>query len=234
MALFYCEEISDESFQLSVAESKHCIKVLRHKKGDLIQVIDGLGQWKEGQITQDNSSKVICKTINSKHFTRQKSHYIHVALSPTKNMDRIEWFVEKACELDIDEISFIFCKHSERKILKIERLHKKAISALKQSGGYHKTIINEPIALNELFEKSLPIEKLIAHVDKENPVSIKSFCQPNKDYLILVGPEGDFSEKEIELSKDAGFQKVSLGKKVLRTETAGVIACHSLNFINDY
>ncbi len=234
MAIFYCNELTADNFQLSIEESKHCIKVLRHKKGDHIKVIDGKGLHKEAIIVSDNSSKVKCDTLKSQSFEQTKSHRIHVAISPTKNMDRIEWFVEKACELGADEISFIFCKHSERKVLKTERLHKKAISALKQSRGYFKTQINEPYQFNDFIMREHPLTKMIAHVDQTNISNIKSYCEPSQSYLVLIGPEGDFSENEIQKSQQNGFQKITLGKKVLRTETAGVVVCHSLNFINDY
>ena len=146
----------------------------------------------------------------------------------------MEWFVEKACEMDIDEISFIITHHSERKVLKTERLHKKSVSAMKQSGGHHLCKLNEPVRLSEFLKKTYPGAKMIAYVDPENPQSIKKYCQPGEHYLVLIGPEGDFSKEELDASIKNGFTPISLGTKVLRTETAGVVACHSFNFLNDF
>lgn len=235
MPVFYCEQIEDTEFQLPEDESRHCIKVLRHQKGDVITVINGKGLEKQSRIISDKSNKVICETLQELSSEKNKHFKVHVAISPTKNMDRIEWFVEKSCELDIDEISFIFTEHSERKILKTERLHKKAISALKQSGGRFRTIINEPVKLKEFISKNYSDEeKYIAYVDSKNPNSLKGLAHSQKNYLILIGPEGDFSKSEFELCIQKGFNAVSLGHKVLRTETAGIIACHSFNFLNDF
>lgn len=235
MPVFYCEQADNKEFRLPEDESRHCIKVLRHKSGDIITVIDGKGLKKQARIVSDKPAKVICETISEIKTERSKGFYTHVAISPTKNMDRMEWFVEKSCELDIDEISFIFTEHSERKVLKTERLHKKAISALKQSGGRYRTMINEPVRLRDFLK--LPfgdIQKFIAYVDPENLQSLKQRAAPDKNYLILIGPEGDFSKKEFDNCREKGFNAVSLGKKVLRTETAGLVACHSFNFINDF
>ncbi|MEL7148840.1 MAG: 16S rRNA (uracil(1498)-N(3))-methyltransferase [Bacteroidota bacterium] len=232
--MFYSEDISEDIFVLSPEESRHCIKVLRHKSGDQITVTDGKGIVKEARITSDKPNKVGCQTLSIAQVKKEKSFYVHIAISPTKNMDRIEWFVEKSCEMDIDEISFVFTDHSERKVLKTDRLHKKSVSAMKQSGGLHLCKINEPLKLTEFLKNTTIGHKMIAYVNDENPETIKTYCEPGQNYLILIGPEGDFSPAEVSKCIAQGFKPVSLGSKVLRTETAGVIACHSFNFMNDF
>ncbi|MGB3468768.1 MAG: RsmE family RNA methyltransferase [Cyclobacteriaceae bacterium] len=235
MPVFYCEHATDREFQLPEDESRHCIKVLRHKKGDTITVIDGKGLEKKVRIISDKPSKVVCETISEQLVDRLKNFRVHIAIAPTKNMDRTEWFVEKACELDIDEISFIFTEHSERKVLKTERLHKKAISALKQSGGRYRTIINEPVRWKQFLAKAhTEDQKFIAYVDHGNTETIRKLAKNELNYLIVIGPEGDFSPGEFQNATKEGFKSISLGSKVLRTETAGLIACHSFNFINDF
>ena len=187
--MFYSDDISDNDFVLSPEESRHCVKVLRHKTGDLITVTDGKGLLKEATITGDKPNKVTCKTVSSTQVQKQKSFYTHIAISPTKNMDRMEWFVEKACEMDIDEISFIFTYHSERKVLKTDRLHKKSLSAMKQSGGYHLCKINEPVKLGEFLKGDHEGNQMIAYVDSNNPQTIKKVCEPGQHYLIIIVPE---------------------------------------------
>lgn len=235
MPVFYCEDIEENEFALPDDESRHCIRVLRQQQGDIITVVNGKGLEKQARIIVGKPSKVVCETVSESTSAKSKDFRVHVAISPTKNMDRIEWFVEKSCELDIDEISFIYTEHSERKVLKTERLHKKAISALKQSGGRFKTIINEPLKLKDFLNQEFKEEqKLFAFVDSENPDTLKNKALPKRNYLILIGPEGDFSLNEYHLLVDNNFEAVSLGRKVLRTETAGIIACHSVNFLNDF
>lgn len=235
MPVFYSEHIHEKEFSLPDDESRHCIKVLRHQNGDEITVINGKGLEKRAKIISDKPSKVVCETVSENITYKAKDFRIHIAISPTKNMDRIEWFVEKCCELDIDEISFIFTEHSERKVLKTDRLHKKGISALKQSGGRFKTIINEPIKLKAfLNNKHEEDQKLFAFVNSDNPDTLKNKISPKEKCLILIGPEGDFSQSEYNQLIENGFSAVSLGRKVLRTETAGIVACHSVNFMNDF
>lgn len=235
MHVFYCEDIEENEFAMSEDESRHCIKVLRQQPGDTITVVNGKGLEKQARIVVGKPSKVVCETISENRSAKSKDFRVHVAISPTKNMDRIEWFVEKSCELDIDEISFIYTEHSERKVLKTDRLHKKSISALKQSGGRFKTIINEPLKLKEFLKQEFTEDqKLFAFVDPENPDTLKNKALPKSKNLILIGPEGDFSLNEYNLLIQNGFEAVSLGQKVLRTETAGIIACHSVNFLNDF
>ncbi len=234
MSIFHCENITENQFSLPEDESRHCIKVLRKKEGEIIRVTDGKGKLVEAIIVKAHPSEVICKVNQVIQNGTPKSFYIHIAIAPTKNIDRIEWFVEKSCELGIDEISFIKCKHSERKVIKTERLEKKAISAMKQSQNFQKARINELQTFDSFLSNVAADAKFIAYVDADNAIGLKDVASTGMTYCVLIGPEGDFTEKELELAIKNGFQKISLGSTVLRTETAGLIACHSLNFINNY
>ena len=234
MPIFYCENITEDHFFLPEDESRHCVKVLRKKEGDIIHVTDGKGKLIEAIISSAHPKKTECRFNRIIGQDIKKPFYTHIAIAPTKNIDRIEWFVEKCCELGIDEISFLLCKHSERKVLKMDRLEKKAISALKQSGNYTKALLNEMIPINRFIANVKEQSRFIAFVDDENTNGLRQLAQPNKSYCILIGPEGDFSREELELALANSFQKISLGNSVLRTETAGLIACHSINFIHDY
>lgn len=234
MNVFYCPDLSENNFSLSLEESKHCIKVLRHKKDDEIYVCNGDGKLVVAKIVDANHKSTNCQFLKDISPTSTKKHRIHIAIAPTKNMDRIEWFVEKCCELGIDEISFIQTEHSERKVLKIDRLEKKAISAMKQSKSFQLARINEMKMVKKVLPSLEANQKFIAYVDNDNPDTFKKLVDPEKSYCVLIGPEGDFSPTEVKSAIEAGFIPISLGQNVLRTETAGVIACHSLNFINNY
>lgn len=228
MSLFYSPGISQGNDSLDAEEARHAIKVLRLQKGDPLLITDGLGKIYNTTITEINKSS--CRFAIG-HITEiPKSKYqIHIAIAPTKNIDRIEWFAEKTTELGIHEISFISCKNSERKVVNLERIQKKVISAMKQSGQAWLPVLH-PI---KSFEKLLRDKGLnyIAHVDPLNTVQLKQ-AERNGDYLVMIGPEGDFSPEELQLAMDKSFQKVSLGTTTLRTETAGIAACHTLNLIN--
>ena len=161
-----------------------------------------------------------------------KNFIIHIAISPTKNADRIEWFVEKAVELGIDEITLLECDHTERQHLKIDRLEKMAISAMKQSLKAKLPVIHPLTSFRNIVHTAGSVEKYIAHVDNENPNQLKNLIAAGSSYLVLIGPEGDFSDEELTLAENQGFKKISLGPSRLRTETAGLAACHILNLAN--
>jgi len=227
MNLFYQPNLPEATY-LDTEESKHCIKVLRMKAGDSIKVIDGHGSLYKALITEANHKK--CGfSIQEKIYSNKFPFHRHIAIAPTKNIDRIEWFVEKAVEIGIDEISFILCDHSERKVLKLERLEKKAVSAMKQSYKFWMPKINELKPYNDFLQLKHGGLKSIAYVDFENPVQLKDLLDSKVDSLVLIGPEGDFSEQEVKLAELAGFKKVGLGNSRLRTETAGIVACHLMN-----
>ena len=230
MNLFYQPEIPNGIFTLSADESRHATKVLRLKSGDRIDLTDGKGVFYEAQITKPDLVKCGFAILTTKAQPR-KPFRIHIAIAPTKNTDRIEWFVEKTVELGIDHISFILCANSERKSLKLDRLEKIAISAMKQSGQAWLPQVTPMHPFNEILT-SVAKQKFIAFVDSQNPQHLKSVARTEGEALVLIGPEGDFSPEELQRAQDHGFQKVSLGSNRLRTETAGLAACHILNLIN--
>jgi len=233
MRLFFQPEVLNGDLFLDVEESRHCVKVLRLKEQDQILVLDGRGGKHTVSIVNANQRKCEFEVLQTEQ-TAPIDHHIHIAIAPTKNMDRIEWFVEKAVEIGIQEISFFFSDNSERKHFKTDRVIKKAVSAMKQSLKTHLPVINEPIKLNELL-KQLPADnaqRFIAYVDQDNPDLLFKSVHPKGNYYVLIGPEGDFSTKELSAAIDNKFKKVSLGESRLRTETAGIAACHILNLIN--
>lgn len=226
MQLFYQPEIVNGIHHLDVDESRHAIKVLRLKVGQEINLIDGLGTFYKANITSENHRKCAYE-ITEKKIEVKSTGFRHIAIAPTKNLDRTEWFIEKAVEIGVDRISFIRTKNSERKVLKTERLVKKAISAMKQSIKASLPVIDEMVSLKEFLSSTENQNKFIAYVDFANPTELKSVAA--KESLVLIGPEGDFATDEVELAIDQGFQKVSLGQSRLRTETAGIAAVHILN-----
>lgn len=231
MNLFYQPHIQDGIHYLDPEESRHCYKVLRKKPGDTIHITDGKGFSYTARLTETKSDKCVFK-IENKTAESKRDFTIHIAIAPTKNPDRTEWFVEKAIEIGVDEISFILCDNSERAALKTDRLEKLAISAMKQSLKSTLTKINHMVLLQDFVSSTTATSKFIAYVDQTNPDLLQKIAKPTSHYVVLIGPEGDFSKKELELVTEKGYQKISLGPSRLRTETAGVVACHILNLVN--
>jgi 16S rRNA (uracil1498-N3)-methyltransferase len=233
MQIFYAPLINGESYTLDETESRHCIKVLRMSKGDSVSLIDGKGNLYEGHISNPAISKCgITITRIIKDFEK-RDYYLHIAISPLKNPERFELFVEKSVEIGIDEITPLICMHTEKKNIKNERVERVIISAIKQSLKARKTILNEPVHFSEFVKKEHSGIKMIAHCNTESEKKgIAGIYSKNENALILIGPEGDFSPDEIVLSKRYGFEPVHLGNSRLRTETAGIAACHSIYFIN--
>lgn len=229
--LFYQPLISDGVHFLDPDESRHCYKVLRKKTGESIHITDGHGSLYDAILTETKPDKCSFK-IQSTKREDAKSYRIHIAIAPTKNLDRIEWFVEKATEIGIDEISFILCDKSERAAMKTERIEKLAISAMKQSLKTSLPKINPMGLLKDFIVQTKAKEKYIAFVDHTNPDQLKNVAKAKGNYIVLIGPEGDFSKKEIELAIANEYKKIGLGPSRLRTETAGVVACHILNLTN--
>lgn len=223
MHTFYSTNIYNNIIVLDDVDSKHAIKVLRLKEGDKLAVVDGLGTKYYTKIIDANHKKTNLEIESKKVFSKENS--IIIALSPTKNKDRVEWFIEKATEIGMTDFYPIICDNSERRKLNVSRLEKKTISALKQSGRYWKSAINEQVNFKD-FIKSVNIEnKYIAHCsDHVHKEQLKSIVNKKKSQLILIGPEGDFTLEEIKLAEDLGFINISLGDNRLRTETAGIVA----------
>ncbi|MEK6780720.1 MAG: 16S rRNA (uracil(1498)-N(3))-methyltransferase [Bacteroidota bacterium] len=230
MNIFYQPDIDIGDLTLSEDESRHAIKVLRSENGDILDLTDGKGSYFKVRITKVDVRNCVFEILERKKQPR-KSFYIHIAIAPTKNADRLEWFVEKSVEIGVDKISFMVCKNSERKTINLERIEKIAVSAMKQSGQCWLPEVISVKPMTEIVSTSSS-QKFIAYVDHSNPKHLKSVANPNQDYLVLIGPEGDFSDEELSLAEQAGFLKVSLGPNRLRTETAGITACHLLNMVN--
>ncbi len=234
MQLFYNPTIleSDETFFFDKEESKHIIKVLRKKDTDILYVTNGLGILFTTQITLASDTKCTVKIVDVKQIEKPK-YNLHLAVAPTKLNDRYEWFLEKATEIGVSEITLIICEHSERKFIKTDRFEKIIITAMKQSNQCYLPILNEPIDFGTFVAKQYSGQKLIAHCEETNKKSLKEIMKTNENVIILIGPEGDFSVKEIKLAIENNFIPVTLGNTRLRTETAAIVACHSVVFLNE-
>ena len=233
MNLFYQPLLPQGALYLDGEESRHCVKVLRKRNGDPIRVTDGGGYFYDVVIEDANPSH--CEfSIRSRTEAQKRNTRIHIAISPTRNPDRIEWFVEKATELGIDELSLIKTEHTEKSFIKRERLLKVAVSAMKQSLKATLPVIGEVKPFREIIAESTEDQQFIAYVDDTNPHHLKDVARAGLSAIVLVGPEGDFSGDELASAVAAGFQKVSLGQSRLRTETAGLAACHILNLVNNF
>jgi 16S rRNA (uracil1498-N3)-methyltransferase len=234
MQLFYNPDIKSTSkeFSFDKEESKHIVKVLRKKESDFLYVTDGFGQLFKTEITIASEKKCTVKIETIEAF-KPNDFYIHIAVAPTKMNDRFEWFLEKATELGINEITPIICDHSERTVIKVDRFDKIIQSAMKQSLQYFLPKLNQPLSFKEFIKMNHSGNLCIAHCEESDKKLLKSIINPNEKYTILIGPEGDFSEKEIKIAIENNFIPVSLGNTRLRTETAAVIACHSIVFANE-
>lgn len=233
MHIFYTPELSGNTYTLDETESKHCVRVLRLEKGDEITLVDGRGGFFLARIDDPNPKRCVVKVVHSELNYRQRNFGIHIAIAPTKNIERIEWFLEKATEIGVNRITPLLCHHSERKEIKHERLEKVMVSAMKQSLKAYLPQLDELTKFSKFIQQPFEGQKFIAHCDKQHRDLLKNVLKPANSYLILIGPEGDFSPEEIKLALDAGFVPVSLGESRLRTETAGVVACHTFNLLNE-
>ena len=234
MQLFYNPNINEatENFTFDKEESKHIIKVLRKQGGDMLFVTNGLGCLFKTEIVVGSDSKCTVKIISFELAATPKYH-LHLAVAPTKMNDRYEWFLEKATEIGISEITPIICDHSERKFIKTDRFDKILQSAMKQSLHYYLPKLNEPISFKDFIKQKNEGLLLIAHCEETDKKALKSVVKPGENVTLLIGPEGDFSNKEITLALDNNYTPVTLGSTRLRTETAAIVACHSIVFIND-
>lgn len=234
MQLFYNSEIKNNSntFSFDKEESKHIVKVLRKKEGDKIFITNGLGYLFESEILIASEKKCEVK-ITKESYKQPDSFYTHIAVAPTKMNDRMEWFLEKATEIGIHEITPIICEHSERKVYKIDRAEKIIQAAMKQSLHYYLPKINEPILLSQFVKSNFEGRRFIAHCEETDKKSFQKTIAKNEKVTILIGPEGDFSTKEINLALANHFIPVTLGNTRLRTETAALVACHTLALLNE-
>lgn len=232
MHVFYTPDIISDSYILNEEESKHCSKVLRLGLGDIIHLIDGKGGLYEAEISGINKKNVQLKIIRQQREYGKRNHYLHIAIAPTKNIDRLEWFLEKATEIGIDEVTPLICDRSERKIVKEERLEKVITSAVKQSLTAYHPKLNTTISFSDLMKQEINAEKLIAHCMDGEKLYINQLVQKHQSYLILIGPEGDFTPAELDAALQNGYKAVTLGNTRLRTETAALSACFEANYIN--
>lgn len=236
MQLFYNASIDNntKAFTFDKSESKHIIKVLRKSEGDQLSITNGKGDFFEIIILTANPKKCIGEVINIKSVD-QLPYSLHLAVAPTKLNDRYEWFLEKATEIGITEITPIICDHSERKIINLDRFEKKIQSAMKQSLKSYLPKLNKATTFKNFLisQENNTQQKLIAHCEETSKKTLKSVLKKRGDTTILIGPEGDFSSDEINKSLCIGFAPISLGNSRLRTETAAVVACHSVAFINE-
>ncbi len=232
MHIFYTPDIHSDVYILSEEESKHCIKVLRLDAGNLLYLVDGKGGLYDAVVEDPHPKRTKLKILGKLENFGKRNHYVHIAIAPTKNIERVEWFLEKATEIGIDEVTPIICDRSERKEIKTERLNKVITSAIKQSIKAYHPVLNEAVRYSDFITKSRNSQKFIAHCMDGAKSTIKDQLILNSNYLIVIGPEGDFTHEELEAAITNDFIPVSLGDSRLRTETAALEACFELNFLN--
>lgn len=241
MQLFYNPNISDsDSYRnakevtFDKEESRHIIKVLRMKEGDSFKITNGKGSFFNAEIVNANPKSCLVKILSEEN-QQPLPYKLHLVVAPTKLNDRYEWFLEKATEIGVSEITPIICDHSERKVIKAERYEKILQSAMKQSLKAYLPVLNPAVYFKDFIGTNNDTDSLrfIAHCEETDKNSLKSLLLPNKNITILIGPEGDFSSEEIDLATKTGFLPVALGESRLRTETAAIVACHSVAFVNE-
>jgi 16S rRNA (uracil1498-N3)-methyltransferase len=232
MQLFYVPNISGNEVILNETESKHAVRVLRLQNGNQVQIIDGKGGFYEAEIIDANQKRCKLAIVKSTKEFNKKDFHLHIAIAPTKNNDRFEWFLEKVTEIGIDEITPLLTSHSERKTINKERFEKIIVSAMKQSLKAYLPKLNSLTSIKELIANNKTENRFIAYCDDIQKTHLKDLAEKGKDALILIGPEGDFSPDEIQMALENGFKVISLGEARLRTETAGIVACHIVNLAN--
>ncbi len=235
MNIFFVPDPEDDYAALNSTESHHCAKVLRMQVGDEISFIDGKGTLGKGILQEVNAARCEIKIIEKQENFEKRPYYLHIAIAPTKSIDRFEWFLEKSVEIGIDRITPLICEHSERRKIRLDRMERIILSAAKQSIKASLPHIDSPVPYADFLSSEITERnKFIAHCRKSRSELLLKSAQPASRILLLIGPEGDFSEKEIELAAGKGFKEISLGNSRLRTETAGVVAaqiCADLQII---
>lgn len=231
MHVFYTPDIQ-VSNELPEEEAQHCTRVLRLNIGDEITLTDGKGNFYQAEITAATNKRCQVAIKETRYQEPLWPCHLHIAIAPTKNMDRNEWFAEKATEIGLDELTFLNCRFSERKVIKTERISKILVSAIKQSLKARLPKLNEMTDFHTFIQQDFEGQKFIAHCYEGEKKQLKEALTPGEDALVLIGPEGDFSEEEVQKAIEHGFVPISLGKSRLRTETAALVACHTLNLMN--
>ena len=232
MHLFFAPDFSAERPFLPEEEARHALKVLRLGIGDAVRVTDGRGSFYEATVAGADAKKCRLAVLRHEPESGKKSFTIHVAVAPTKNTDRTEWLVEKCVEIGVDQISFVLCERSERRHFNPDRVEKIAVAAMKQSLKAYLPQLDELVPLHEFLQRPLPGHKYIAHLVEGERQLLQRVVPAAGAYCVLIGPEGDFSPGEVAAALGNGFVPVSLGESRLRTETAGIVACHILNLVN--
>jgi 16S rRNA (uracil1498-N3)-methyltransferase len=230
MNIFIAEIYGTEG-TLTPEESWHCAKVLRARPGDQVHLIDGAGNFYEGTLHLVTEKKCTVKNVLGPKKQLARNYYLHLAIAPTKQIDRIEWLVEKAVEIGIDEFSFITCANSERTVLKKDRILKIAVSAVKQSLQAFIPKVNDLVSFKDLLNNNICDQRLIAHCFDLPRAELRTLAFSNRKTLALIGPEGDFTMEEVNLAVEKGFKPVSLGESRLRTETAGLYICQAAKIL---
>ena len=235
MQLFYSSLIKEDVIVLEAEEARHCSQVLRKREGDVIQVIDGKGNFYEGALFSIAKKECLVKITKLEANFNPRPFHLHIAIAPTKNINRLEWFLEKATEIGIDEITPILCQNSERQKIRIDRLNRILVAAMKQSLKAHLPQLNELQDCNDFLTNHSTAETqcFIAHCREGDKIQLKKHLNQGQNVCIMIGPEGDFSEEEVQHARKQGFSGLSLGSSRLRTETAGIVACHIANFLNE-
>ena len=230
---FYTPDIHGLRYALSEDESAHAVRVLRLKAGDEITLVDGRGGWYRAKIDDLHHKNCQIEVLEHRADYGKRPYRLHIGIAPTKNIDRFEWFIEKATEIGIDEITPLLCERSERKHVNTERLQRIMIAAMKQSQKAYLPQLNEITDFGKWLETRGSEHRYIAHCNKGGRLSLKTAYQPECDATIAIGPEGDFSIQEISLAHARGFKSITLGESRLRTETAGVAACYGIYLMNE-
>ncbi|MBR3883204.1 MAG: 16S rRNA (uracil(1498)-N(3))-methyltransferase [Bacteroidaceae bacterium] len=232
MALFYVPDI-ETTWELPEDEATHCLRVLRLTQGDELEITDGKGHFYKVKISSIAGKHCYLELKEVISAPKGWKGHLHLAIAPTKNIDRIEWMIEKATEIGIDEITFLNCRFSERKVVKNDRIERIIVSAMKQSLKPFKPLLNELIDFKKFISNERTGAKYIAHCYDSERVLLKEQLVVGEDATILIGPEGDFSPEEVQFAIEAGYKPISLGNSRLRTETAGLVACHTFNLVNE-
>jgi 16S rRNA (uracil1498-N3)-methyltransferase len=233
MQIFYAPDIEGNEYTLGETESHHCIRVLRMKAGSELTIIDGKGSIFSAVILKPDTKACVVSVTGRSRDLQKRDYRLHIAISPLKNPDRFEWFIEKSVELGVDEITPLICDNTEKPRIRQERIQNLIISAMKQSLKSTLPVLGEPGSFRDFVSAHRQGCRMIAHCDQSKKRSgIFDVYTKGTDALILVGPEGDFSNAEISLAVETGFIPVHLGNSRLRSETAGIAACHSVYFLN--
>ena len=233
--LFYTPDFDGIAavYTLPEEESQHAVKVLRMEAGEHVHLVNGMGGLFEAEIVNPHPKRCELKILSSAFEFGKRDFHVHIAIAPTKMNERLEWFLEKATEIGIDEITPVICRYSERKEVKLARMEKILVAAMKQSVKAYMPKLNEVCTFNQLLKNTSASQKFIAHCYEGEKQLLKDVYTKDSDVLILIGPEGDFSTEEVQKAIQAGFIPVSLGNSRLRTETAGVLACYTINLLNE-